>query len=1068
MLKNRLRVFVFLSFFILGFQPLSAQVLLRGKVVDEQGRALPGISIYVAGSGKGSMSDATGAFSLEVPDLQVVLKFSCIGMKDLSFPLEGKDYIHVVMEENVKMLDEVVAIGYGSVKKRDLTGSVTSVKSEELLKINPSGINQALQGKISGVQVFQSDGAPGAGINMQIRGTNSFTTNTEPLYVIDGIPFNSASNFSYEEANKQSVNPLNMINPKDISSIEVLKDASATAIYGSRGANGVVLISTKRGLSGKTKVEFSSNLSYSTVLNNIDVLDAATYAEYRNEQIINGYTYDGMAFVKDSQLPFPGVGYWTFTFQKDPITGLDQKVDSVYLPSAEDFRQGYLGGGTDWLKQIFRNSWSQDYNLSISGGDSKTSYFVSGGYLDQQGVILNSFYKRYHLRSNVNRKVFDWLEFGNNINFTRSDNRLARTNLDLGGIIPSAMGFNPTRPVFDPKKDSGFSEDVAGGLSNPYLYTRSAKNLIRTYNIMTSLFGEITFNKYLKFRQNFGYSYNYNIKNEYYNRWVDLGLAPKNGYGVQADNSYESFTSESMLMYYASLAENHQLGALAAWTYEHAYWQDKLIRASGFPTDLTEEYDMSAAEKHEKPVTDRGESGLMSYLARINYTLYKNYLITFSYRRDGSSRLSPAGRWSDFFSGAFAWRLADEAWIRKLNFFDDLKLRISLGQTGNQGVAAYATRSKIKTKDKDYVYDGKPGVGFAEEYWDGPANPKLKWETTTQANLGFDVAFFRNRINFTADLYWKYTQDLIQFMIAPPGSGFKGTYVNYGNVENRGLELAASFRPVSRKELSWKIDANFSLNRNVISGLLGDQFSNAAWGLESMFIRRNGSPIGLLWGYEEDGYYDNEAEVRADKVYASESPQKIRSMIGQVKYKDLDNNGVLDNRDKTVIGNTTPDFIYGITNSITWRNFALSFFIQGSYGNDILNVNLKQYDLSGLANMPRFIYEGRWSEENKATARAPRPDITYSRSMKPSNRYVEDGSYLKLKNLNLSYILPQKIKGLERLIINAGVNNLLTLTRYTWYDPDVNSFGSDPSRRGVDMSSYPNARVYNIGLQILL
>lgn len=1058
----------FFFFFFLFLNALSAQVQVRGKVSDSKGESLVGVNVYVEKTGRGTISDVNGNFSILVPNLHSKLKFSYVGMADLEIALDGKNLIDVVMHENVNILEEVVAIGYGNVKKSDLTGSVTSIKSDELLKSNPLGINQALQGKVSGVQVFQSDGAPGAGINIQIRGANSFTTNTEPLYVIDGIPFNSAPNFSYDSANKQTTNPLNLINPKDISSIEILKDASATAIYGSRGANGVILITTKKGMAGKTNVEFSSNINLSTVLNNIEVLDAATYAEYRNEQTINGYTYDGQPFIKDSNLPFPGIGYWQYVMSPDPITEIEQKIDSTYLPSAQDFRDGYMNGGTDWLKQIFRNSLSQEYNLTISGGDSKGTYLFSGSYLDQQGIIYNSYYKRYNIRSNITRKAFAWLDVGNSVNFTKSDNRFARTNLDLNGIIPSAMGFNPTRSIFDPNKDSGFSEDLASGLSNPYLYTRSAKNVIETYNIMASTHAEITFNKHLKFRQNLGYGYNYNLKNEYYNRWVDLGLAPNNGYGVQADNAYESFTSESMFMYYASLSEYHKLGALVAYTYEHAGWKEKVMKGRNFPTDITEEYNMSAALIQEKNDTQKGQSALMSYLARLNYTLYDRYLLTASYRRDGSSRLSPAKRWNDFFSGAFAWRLSDEQFIKKLGIFDNLKLRFSIGQTGNQGVAAYATRSKLITKDKEYTYNGNSVTGFAEEYWDGPANPNLKWETTTQSNIGVDMGFLQNKISLTLDLYKKDTKDLLQYMIIPNGTGFKGVYTNYGNVENKGIELTGTFWAISRNDLSWKIDANISLNRNKISGLNGDQFANAAWGLESMFIRRNGQPIGLLWGYEEDGYYDNEAEVRADKNYVNESDQKIRSMIGQVKYKDINNDKIIDDRDRTIIGNTNPDFIYGITNTINWKNWMLSFFFQGSQGNDILNVNLKKYDLSGIDNMPRFIYEKRWTEENKEDAQAPRPDITYSRYMKPSNRYVEDGSYLRLKNLTLTYTFIKPLKGIEDLKLTASVNNLFTITKYSWYDPDVNSFGNDASRRGVDMASYPNARVYNLGIQIVL
>ncbi|HOS45826.1 MAG TPA: TonB-dependent receptor [Paludibacter sp.] len=1065
-IKKRSAYFFMLIFFIPHFL-FSQNTQISGHVTDENNEPVIGAQIIEKGTKNGTISRMDGSFSLQVQSLRAKLEVISLGYESTEISLDGKNFVNIVLKETSLDLEEVVVIGYGTAKKSDLTGSITSIKSDELMKTNPVSINQALQGKISGVQVNQSDGAPGAGISIQIRGANSFTTSTEPLYVIDGIPYGSAPGFNYEHASKQSNNPLNLINPKDISSIEVLKDASATAIYGSRGANGVILITTKKGALGKAKIDLTTNFGVSNIINSIEVLDAATYAEYRNEQVINGYTYDGLPFTRDDQLPYPAIGYWQYTRLPDPLSGDTVVVDSVYVPSAQDFRNGYLDGGTNWLDQIFRTAFSQDYNISVSGADNRGQYLFSGGYLDQQGIIFNSFYKRYNVRSNITRKITDWLEIGNNLSFTKSKNRMARTNVEAYGVIPSAIGFNPTRPVFDPEKDSGFSEDLASGLSNPYLYTRAAKNIVSSMNILSSAFAEISFTKQLKFRQNIGYGYNSNAKNEYYNRWVDVGLAPKNGYAVQADNYYESFTSESMLMYYATLAEIHQIGAVAAWTYEDAGWGEKIMRASNFPNDLTEEHDMSAGLIQEKNNTQKGKSSLMSYLGRINYTLKSKYLFTVSYRRDGSSRLGKGNRWADFFSGAFAWHLGEEPWIKSLNTFDTFKLRISAGQTGNQGVAAYATRSKMLTQNKGYTYDNSYVTGFAEDYWNGPSNPNLKWETTTQYNLGIDVGFLKNRINFVIDLYKKDTKDLLQYMIIPNSTGFKGVYTNYGNVENRGLEITGSFHPISQRDFSWKIDINTSMNRNKIGGLRGDQFADVAWGLESMFLRRNGQPIGLLYGYKEDGFFDNEAEVRAYQVYADESDAKIKSMIGQVKYKDLNNDGMLDDRDKTIIGNTNPDFIYGITNTLTYKDFTLNLFIQGSQGNDILNANVKKYDLSGIDNLPKYIWDERWTEKNKLNARSPRPDATYSRAMRASDRYVEDGSYIRLKNVSLSYLLKTPFDFIETLRISVGATNLFTITKYRWYDPDVNSFGSDPSRRGVDMSSYPNARVFNIGFQLV-
>ena len=506
------------------------KIEISGKVTDNKGVTLPGVSVFVKGTTAGTNTDIDGRFRLILPANAETLVFSFVGMKTQEIAIAGKTVVNIVLEQESIDLEEVVAVGYGTVKKSDLTGAVSSIKVNELLRTNPAGINQALQGKLAGVQVQQADGAPGAGISIQIRGANSFTTNTEPLYIVDGVPFGAGeAPAASAYGDKQRNNPLSLINPKDIASIEVLKDASSTAIYGSRGANGVVIITTKGAGMGKAKIEFSSNFGISQISNQIKVLDAATYAEYQNEKAVNGYTYDGKDYISPSNLPYPG--RWSYTKVKDPVSGLDVVKDSTYSPSPKDFRDGYLNGGTNWQDQIYQTAKTQEYSISMSGGDEKGHYMFSGGYLDQQGIIYNSFYKRYSARSNVSRKISDWIEVGNNLSFTKSINRLARTNSESYGIIPSAISFNPTRTVFDPTKDSGYTEDTSTGLANPYLYTRTAKNQVGSLNIFTSAYAELTFTDYLKFRQNVGYGYNYNTRNEYYNRWTGEGLAPTNGYG---------------------------------------------------------------------------------------------------------------------------------------------------------------------------------------------------------------------------------------------------------------------------------------------------------------------------------------------------------------------------------------------------------------------------------------------------------------------------------------------------------------------------------------------------------
>ena len=1043
---------------------------LTGRVTDSEGEPIIGAGVLIQEKAKsGTVTDVNGKYTISVEKGQTLV-FSCIGYVTQTVIYKGKSVVNVVLQDDFEKISETVVIGYGSVKKRDLTGSVSSLKSDDLLSTNPASVNQGLQGKLAGVNVAQSDGAPGAGISIQIRGANSFTTSTEPLYIVDGIPFITGEAPGTDYGTKQTNNPLSSIAPQDIESIEVLKDASATAIYGSRAANGVIIITTKSGHSGKAKVDFSANFSISRPVKMIDVLDAATYAEYRNELTRNGYKYDGKDFVSETNLPYPIPGRWFENTIKNPETGEVEVINRSYSPSPDDFRNGYYRKegdtekfyGVNWQDQIFHTALSQEYNITVSGGSDKGSYMYSGGTLDQQGVIHNSYYKRYTARANNTRKVNEYLELGSNISFTRSENRLARTNSENYGVIASAIGFNPTRPVFDPEADSGYSEDFASGLANPYLTARKEKNVLSSMSVYANGYAQLNFTDYLFFRQNIGYGYSYNERNQYYNRYTGSGQSPTNGYAVKSDNLYESITEESLLTFDKTFGIHH-VNAVAGMTYEKVMWRGKSMNAKNFPTDATEDNDISASIGDKEISSSRGKSQIMSFLLRTNYGLMDKYLFTLSYRRDGSSRLA-LNRWGDFFSGAFAWRISDEQWVKSLNFFNDLKLRMSAGQTGNQGVNAYATRSRFIATN--YAYDGKVASGMAEDRWGGPAAANLKWETTTQYDLGLDIAFFKDRVRFTIDGYYKNTKDLLQYKLIPMSSGFKEIACNYGNVENRGLEISGSFIPVHKGKFSWKIDANIYFNRNNVYGLNADQFSDVVWGMESMFLRRNGHPIGTLYGYVEDGFYDNEAEVRADPNYTNATDSKVKSMVGQIKYKNLDDDPALDDRDKTIIGDTNPDFQYGITNTFTLGHWNLSFFLQGTHGNDILNANLLPFNLVGSNNMPRFVYDNRWTETNRDGAKWPRPDGTYTRAMKASDRYVEDGSYLRCKNLSLSYAFYNPVKYITSINLVLSASNLFTISRYDWYDPDVNSFGSDASRRGVDVASYPSARTFNFGVQV--
>ena len=571
-------IMLFLMTLLMSSHVMAQESIVTGTITDaNDGSPLIGANVLVKDAGVGSIADTEGRYSVNVPKGKNVLVFSCIGYKEQTITLKpGQRTLNVRMAEDTELLDEVVVVGYGTMKKSDLTGSVTSIKSDELMKTNPISINQSLQGRIAGVQVNQNDGAPGAGVSIQIRGANSFSTSTEPLYIVDGIPFTtSGTPGTGKDGMLQTTNPLSAINPADIESIEILKDASATAIYGSRGANGVVLVTTKRGAKGKDNISFSANFGISKVVKKMDMLDGYMYAKYRNEAAEMFNKYDGA----NEKIPYPG------TSTVDPTTG-----EAVYSPGPDDYRNGKYPS-VNWQDEVFETALSQEYNLSVSGSSDKGYYAISGNILDQEGIINNSGYKRYTFRANVARKVHEWIEIGTNMSFTNSLNKLAKTNSVSDGIIRGTLFYPATAPLDDETNNS----QLNWFSSNPYVYTRAAKDELTTNTFFSSSYLEITPIKDLKLRQNVGFSYNGNERNVYYNRETVEGKDPVNGYASKADNWAKNLVLETMATYNKEFNKNHSLNAVVAFSYEKGDYGNKAMTATGFPQDITEDYDMSAA-----------------------------------------------------------------------------------------------------------------------------------------------------------------------------------------------------------------------------------------------------------------------------------------------------------------------------------------------------------------------------------------------------------------------------------------------------------------------------------------
>lgn len=1026
---------------------LTAQTTVTGLVMDgTNNETAIGASIIVPGTTVGTVTDFDGRFTIEVPDGKFILQISMVGYKTQVVNIKGKTSVEVTLMEDAQVMDEVVVVGYGTMKKRDLSGSVSQIKSEDIMSGGQMNVANSLEGKIAGVDVKASDGAPGSGVSITVRGANSFTTSSQPLYIVDGIPFgtdpNGVPSSGANDGQNTSQNPLSMINPNDIEKIEVLKDASATAIYGSRGANGVVIITTRKGQEGKPKVELNIKGLVQQIGRKVEMLDPYHYALYQNEAAANSRLYEGGTqrdpFRGEWDYPYIGSGY-VYTQGK-------------YNPSPEDFlnpglRTDQYGNvdevvGTDWQQQIYQLGWSQEYNAAVSGGTDKGYYSFSGSYADQTGIIKNTGYKRYGLSINTAWHITKWLEIGTSQHFTNATTNFQRTNSENTGIIRSSLTFPPN---YGPHSQTEQLDELNWAVANPLNYVNGAKDELKQISWFSSSFVEFTIQPWLKLRQNLGLGYNDGHRSTYYDRHTQEGKSPYNGKAGKASSIWKSLTSETLLTFDHKFNEKHSINAVLGVTFERGWGENESMTATNFPNDLTKDANMALALDKAVLQSSKTVQSLESYLARVNYTLMGRYLFTASARVDGSSSFAAKNKWAPFFSGAFAWRMIDEEWMQSQDILSNWKWRVSFGETGNQAIGAYRTLTVFDAAN--YPYAGMLESGEAMIDWRGPTNPDLRWETTDQADAGIDIGFANNRVNLTIDYYWKKTRDLLQNVTIPSSSGFSQMMINSGWVINQGFELSLSAVAIDIRDWKWTLDANFSLNRNRIGGLKGDQYATALWSkADQVFLQRNGCPIGTLYGYKEEG---------------------IDPVTGEIIYADLDNSGSVTEADRTIIGNTNPDFTYSLTSRLSWKGLSLNFMLQGSHGNDIFNYNLTDITMSNILNITKSAYDHRWTAENPDGALWPKPTAGYNRTWLVSDRYVEDGSFLKIKYITLSYDWNNPAKWLQKINFNFTVNNVYTFTRYSWFEPDVNAAGNNPACPGVDSYSYPSARTYSLGINFV-
>lgn len=1042
-------------FFLLisGWSTFAQNKKINGRVESENGSPLIGASVSIKNQKVSTITDKNGNFNLNIPTSATTLVVTYLGLETQELTIGNKSSFVIRMLSKSSTLSEVVIVGYGTMKKSDLTGSVARIERDELNRDVPTNILQAMQGKVAGVNVTQNDGSPGAGISIRVRGSNSFLGGTEPLYVIDGVPFNNSSSgstpMSIGDDEKQTLNAMSFINPDDIESIDILKDASATAIYGSRGANGVVLISTRKGKIGKDRIEANLNIGQSQVSKKIDVLSPSEYATYQNLAYSNSNLYTGTNY----NLPYPGAQV------PDPLN-----LGHTYYAKGP---QDYLGNNNNWQDRIFRSSYYQNYSVNIAGGNEKGTHSITFNYLDQDGVVRNSGYSRYGLGLNLGRNLSKTFKFGTSTSLASTNTAGVKTGSDKSdaasaGIVRAAITYPST--ISDPIAYDGVGDAF---ITNPYIYVSDVLNKVKGLNIFSSNYIEATFLKDFKFRQNIGFNYFGSNRDQYYPRSVYEGFAMK-GWGLKSNNVWSNATAESILSYQKSI-NKHSFNVMAAGTYERTNGSSQRAEAKTFANDALLNENLEAGEAILPVVTSRYQSTLISFLGRANYNYADRYLLTLSYRQDGSSKFGKDNKWAGFPSAALAWKISNEDFMKSQKLISDLKLRLSYGKTGNQGIGSYASLTKLTVYN--YVFGGAIQTGLANDLYSGPANEKLKWETTSSYNLGLDMGFFKNRLNLQVDLYKKNTDDLLQYLVIPSSTGFRSKLVNSGSIENKGLEISIGGTAVKHKDFEWSSNFNIAFNRNKILSLSPDvteQYARNISTSDAPFIQKVGHPIGALYGYVENGYYDNEAEVRNDPQYTNQSNAIIQRTIGEVKYKNFDGDPTsISQSDRTFIGDVNPDYTFGFTNNFKYKRFDLSIFINGVQGNDVINMNSKfNANLGSNKNITQEMWDGAWAAgKDNSNATHPKVMRQFFRNFLFSRRFVEDGSFVRVKNVTLGYNVPLKSKTISALRVAIGANNLFTFTKYSGYDPEVNSYGDNPALFGVDLGGYPNSRTFNFSVR---
>ncbi|WP_051205296.1 SusC/RagA family TonB-linked outer membrane protein [Salinimicrobium xinjiangense] len=1045
-LRSKIRsVSIFLLLSLISFTAFAQTTTVTGTVTDESG-PLPGVTVLLKGTTNGVITDFDGNYIITDVPANGVLVYSYVGFVTEEIPVNNQSEINVTLIPDVSTLDEVVVVGYGTMKRSDVTGAMVSVSSEALEESIPTTVDQVLQGRAAGVQIQQNSGAPGGSSSIRIRGISSITGSNEPIFVIDGVIVDS-------NTGQGGQNAFASINPSDIASIDILKDASATAIYGSRAANGVILITTKRGQAGEMRVNFDSYTGFQELPNKLDMLNLQEYAIHKNTRADLGIV------------------------QQDPFF----------------IRPDLLGDGTDWQEEMFDRAMMQSYNLSVSGGNERNSYSMSVGYLDQEGIALGSSFDRLNLRGLFDTQVKEYLKTGINFAFSNINQN---TTFSDQALILTALKQTPNVAVRN--AEGSFDGPITDEFvqNNPVGLASIRENRNENANIRANTYAELEIIKGLKLRSE--YSIDYGMSNGYtFNPSYTFGAIVNDVREGSRSKNFSKYYNFRNVLTYDRTFGIHSVNAIFGQEYQESFWESLYGYRTGYLTNGAT--DLNAGDATTARNSNASfKSSLNSYFTRAFYSFDDRYLLTATLRYDGSSKFAEENRWGWFPSAALAWRISNEEFLADNNTINNLKLRLGYGAVGNQSVPNYAFTS---------IYAAYPTPFGAGLLAANTANPDLQWETTYSSNLGLDLNMFNNRLEFIADVYYKKTEDLLLLAPYPDYSGTSGVgatsapYVNIGSLENKGVEFTLNTVNVDSDDFAWRSNLVFTLNRNEVlalateTGILNRTLQE---GSDITIVTRTavGKPIGQFYGYKvigrfeeaTDFYYRNEAgEIVPTALPEGMEIGENGVWIGDYRFKDMNNDGVINEQDRDYIGNPHPDFTFGIGNSFRYKGFDLNVQLSGVYGNEVVNyqrrflenprenTNLLRSAL-GYAELALIDPNGPNDYRNvEIIGGDPRmPRIAASSAASTSNfrfsdRFLEDGSYLRIQNISFGYRFPtdwvERI-GLDNFKIYTNLQNVHTFTNYSGFDPEIGAINQDALLTGIDNGRYPSPRIYTVGLNL--